>query len=259
MDFRLAPPPPAPPPSFGSEFLLRGYYFFLSAPCDAALFAQTNTSDNVRLVARRTRGRGWAPLTHISYIVVRVVAPYDTGPLGPISISPSGGDRIAELYAQEPTQGEGIAAAVAGALERDGGEYVGATAGSGGGGVGGGGSRGGGGGGRAIGGAAAAAAGAPGDLGPCLAWAGDSGGGRNVIDVILDAYERRRALVARRSPPPAPVWGSSSGVTLTMPVPANASAEGLRAAFEADLGAAQAAYAAHAGDGTSRSSEGGGR
>jgi len=246
MDFRLAPPKPAAFPTYASEFLMRGYYFFLSAPCDAALYAQTNTSDNVRLVARRTRGRGWAPLTNISYIVVRVTAPYDAGAVGPVTVPASGGARVAALYEQEPTRGEGVLAALGGALGLDGGGMEGATAASGGNGgrssIGG------------LGGAAAAAAVDPlngSAFGPSLSWAGDSGGGGNVIDVILDAYERRRAVMTSPSPPPPPVQAAPSGVTLTMPVPADPGTAGLRAAFEADL---VAAHAAQASDGSDSSS-----
>ncbi|GAB0495115.1 hypothetical protein MMPV_006413 [Pyropia vietnamensis] len=248
MDFRLPPPPPAPLPSYSSEFLMRGYYFFLSKPCDAALYAQTNTSDNVRLVARRSEGRGWAPLTHISYVVVRVSVPYDTAPVGPVGTGDA--DRVESLFAQAPVGGEGVLSAVAGAAgfgvgggaeEGDGGQEGATSGGSGG----------------------RDASGSP-SLGASLAWAsaltGGAGsrGGGNVIDVILDAYERRRAMVASPTPPvpPAPVPAAAvvpaaaPHVTLQCPPGMNIAAgggeRGLAQTIRLDLAAAEMAAAEEA-------------
>jgi len=71
----------APPPPPLCEPLSYGWYFFLSAATPACLYVQTGTSGVPRLFTRRVSKRGRAPesqfqpLTHLSYLVLRVSGP----------------------------------------------------------------------------------------------------------------------------------------------------------------------------------------
>lgn len=58
--------------SRSGAYLQYGYYFFLSKPCEAKLYASTLTPRNVRLMMHDTQRREYVPLNHISYVVVRV-------------------------------------------------------------------------------------------------------------------------------------------------------------------------------------------
>lgn len=63
------------------EYLRYGYYFFLSAPVSGQMYASVLTPQNVRLMLRRTDGRGgFFPLTGVSYLVVRVCEPMHAAP-----------------------------------------------------------------------------------------------------------------------------------------------------------------------------------
>lgn len=56
------------------DYLRYGYYFFLSKPMNIKLYAATRGSKNVRLLMRDERGK-YVKLTHVSYVVVKVVVP----------------------------------------------------------------------------------------------------------------------------------------------------------------------------------------
>lgn len=65
------------------EYLRYGYYFFLSEPVEGKLFASVRTPKNVQLMLRQhSRKVGemeYFPLTEVSYLVVRVTEPTDSG------------------------------------------------------------------------------------------------------------------------------------------------------------------------------------
>jgi len=65
------------------EYLRYGYYFFLSEPVEGKLWASVRTPKNVQLMLRQhSRKVGeleYFPLTEVSYLVVRVTEPTDSG------------------------------------------------------------------------------------------------------------------------------------------------------------------------------------
>lgn len=58
------------------DYLRFGYYFFLSKPLNVKLYAATRGSKNVRLLMR-DENMNFVPLTHVSYVVVKVLVPQE--------------------------------------------------------------------------------------------------------------------------------------------------------------------------------------